>query len=209
MEVYGAERFAALYGTLLPIPAARVRGLDDGASFALGDATLRVHHTAGHAWHHFVVDDPAVGTVYTGDSFGLVYPALQRAARFAFATTSPTGFDAAEARRSIDRILALGEPAACLTHYDEVRDLDEVAAQLRHWIDLSEKWVEEAAQSGEPLATITAKIEQQIRVALAEHAARAGLALGADDWKLLALDIELNSMGLAVVADKRRHAKRD
>ncbi len=110
--------------------------LEDGATFELGAATLRVLHTAGHAKHHFVVDDPALGTVYTGDTFGLVYPALQRAGRFALATTSPTDFDASEARRSLAKVVSLGEPAACLTHYDEVRDLDRGReSQVRAWID--------------------------------------------------------------------------
>ena len=71
--VYGAERFKELYGSIEPIAASRVRALEDGESFALGDATLRVWHTAGHANHHFVVDDPCIDTVYTGDTFGLVY----------------------------------------------------------------------------------------------------------------------------------------
>ncbi|HEY2510095.1 MAG TPA: MBL fold metallo-hydrolase, partial [Polyangiaceae bacterium] len=77
-QVYGEARFAELYGRIDPIPADRVRALEDGARFPLGDATLTVHHTAGHAKHHFVVHDPALKTVYTGDTFGLVYPALQR-----------------------------------------------------------------------------------------------------------------------------------
>ena len=53
------------------------------------------------------VDDPATGTVYTGDTFGLVYPALQRSGRFVLASTSPTDFDPVEARRSVDRVLAV------------------------------------------------------------------------------------------------------
>src|SRR4051812_12512714 len=85
-SVYGAARFAELYGRIDPIPEARVRALDDGATFELGTSTLRVHHTAGHAKHHLVVDDPALRTVYTGDTFGLVYPALQRGVRFALAS---------------------------------------------------------------------------------------------------------------------------
>src|SRR5260370_1295578 len=81
-----------------------------------GGGALRVFRTAGHANHHFGVHDPSLDTVFTGDTFGLVYPVLQRRGRFAIATTSPTNFDAAEANRSIDRVLGLGARAACLTH---------------------------------------------------------------------------------------------
>lgn len=205
-KVYGPERFAELYGTIAPIPAERVRTLDDGATFELGDATLRVHHTAGHAKHHFIVDDPTIGTVYTGDAFGIAYPALQRGARFAFASTSPTDFDPVEARRSVDAILACGEAAACLTHFDEVRDLAEVAAQLRRWIDRSEAWMNEGIASDLALDAMSARIADGIRAAFVEEAERCHLSLGDAEWKLLAIDVELNAQGIAFVADRRRGA---
>lgn len=181
-QVYGAERFAALYGVLEPVPAARVRALADGETFSLGSATFRALHTAGHAWHHMVIDDPASGTVYTGDSFGLVYPALQQGALFALATTSPTGFHAAEAHKSIDRIVALGEPSVCLTHFGEQRDVAGIASQLHRWIDLSEQWRTEGGD-----------IEAKMRAAIAADASARGAIL---DWDTLALDIELNTQGL-------------
>ena len=203
-KVYGAAPFAALYGTIDPIPKERVRALDDGATFDLGDASLRVHHTAGHARHHFVVDDPATDAVYTGDAFGVVYPSLQRGVRFALASTSPTDFDPAEARRSIDIILALGERGACLTHFDEVRDLQEVASQLRGWIDRSEEWLEQAAKSPDPMPAMIASLEDKLRAAIAEDASQRGLALDAADWKVLSVDVALNAQGIAFVADKKR-----
>lgn len=203
--VYGAARFAELYGTIAPIESQRVRALEDGATFELGSATLRVHHTAGHAKHHFVVEDPRLETVYTGDAFGLVYPALQRGARFAIASTSPTDFDPAEARRSIERILALGAKAACLTHFDEVRDLVEVATQVRAWIDRSEKWLDDATTSDQSVPELTARLAADLRRAMLADAAGRGLTLDAADLRLLALDIELNAQGIAHVAEKRRH----
>lgn len=203
-EVYGPARFRALYGALEPIAEARVKSLADGATFALGDATLRAVHTAGHAWHHLIVDDPTLATVYTGDSFGLVYPALQRGVRFLLATTSPTGFHAAEARKSVDRILALGEESACLTHFGEVRDLHECARQLHRWIDRSERWVHEATQREAPLPELEASITQKIRAALAQEAASLGLVLTEADWELLSLDVELNAQGLAFASRQGR-----
>jgi glyoxylase-like metal-dependent hydrolase (beta-lactamase superfamily II) len=206
-SVYGEKRFAELYGKIEPIPQERVRALEDGETFALGDATLRVLHTQGHAKHHFVVDDPATGTVYTGDSFGLVYPALQKdGKRFAIATTSPTDFDPVEARKSIDRIVTLGEPAACLTHFDEIRDVAEVAGQLHAWIDRSEKWRDDAAKSDASVEEMTARIQTELRRAIEEDTRSRGIVFGDAEWKILALDIELNAQGIAFVADKIRKA---
>jgi glyoxylase-like metal-dependent hydrolase (beta-lactamase superfamily II) len=193
-----------LYGRVQPIPAARVRVLEDGDTFELGGARLEAHHTAGHAKHHLVIADPATDAVYTGDPFGLVYPALQRAGRLALASTSPTDFDAAEARRSLDRVLSLGAGVACLTHFDAVRDLDVVAAQVRAWIDRSEAWLEAAAASEQGFEAARDTIAAEIRAALSREANAAGLSLTSADWALLAVDIDLNAQGVSFAALKAR-----
>lgn len=203
-EVYGEARFQAMYGTIEPIAAERVRTLEDGESFELGDATLRVHHTAGHANHHFVVDDPATGTVYTGDTFGLVYPALQGGGLFAFPSSSPTGFDPAEARKSVAKVLALGEPTACPTHFGEVGDLPAIATQVLAWLDRAEAWLDEAVRSDAPLAEVEKVLEVRWREAFEAEARGRGLTLGEAEWRVLGLDVELNAQGIAFVAGRRR-----
>lgn len=198
IRVYGEARFAEMYGTIVPIPEGRVRALDDGATFELADATLRVHYTTGHAKHHFVVDDPALDTVYTGDAFGLVYPALQHSGRFAIASTSPIDFEPPEARHALDLVLGLGERHACLTHFDAVDDLAEVAAQVRGWIDRSEAWLEECLVSDAPAPEQTKRIADEYRAALVTYPLRA------EDLELLATDIDLNAQGIVVAAERRR-----
>ncbi|MSP25587.1 MAG: MBL fold metallo-hydrolase [Myxococcales bacterium] len=198
--VYGEARFSELYGVLEPVPQARIRALDDGASFDLGGATLRVHYTAGHAKHHFVVDDPALGTVYTGDAFGLVYPQLQHSGRFALASTSPIDFDPAEARRSLELIVGLGARHACLTHFDSIEDLREVASQVRAWLDRSEAWLEQCLLSDASLEAQTEAVAASYRAELSRY------PLSAEDWSLLQTDIALNAQGIAVAAARRRRA---
>jgi glyoxylase-like metal-dependent hydrolase (beta-lactamase superfamily II) len=203
--VYGEERFAKLYGKIEPIPKERVRALEDGETFELGDATLRVRHTAGHANHHFVIDDPATESVYTGDSFGLVYPALQKHGLFALATTSPTNFDAKEARISIDLIRGLGEKYACLTHFGASPEIDGIAQQLHAWIDRADAWVQEAARGTETVDAITARLRTAWRDAIAREAEARNLQFGAAEWEVLAMDIDLNAQGLAVAAELKRN----
>ena len=205
--VYGEERFAKLYGKIEPIPKERVRALEDGETFELGDATLRVLHTAGHANHHFVIDDPKAESVYTGDSFGLVYPALQRNGLFALATTSPTNFDAREARISIDRIRGLGESHACLTHFGASTDIDGIAEQLHAWIDRADAWVEEAARGEETVEAVTERLRTAWREAIERESEARGLRFGPAEWELLAMDIDLNAQGLAVAAELKRNPR--
>lgn len=202
--VYGAERFEALYGTLDPVDAGRVTALDDGASVPLGNATLTFFHTRGHANHHFVVHDPAYDAVFTGDAFGLVYPRLQRAGRYAFPSTSPTDFDAVEARSAIDRIAGLGTARACLTHFGEVRDVAVVAAQLRDWIDFSEALMHQAVVLAPEEAS--AHVKKSLLARFEESAARLGLHFDEEDRRLLAVDLDLNTQGIVWAASKRRGA---
>ncbi|HEX7665422.1 MAG TPA: MBL fold metallo-hydrolase, partial [Polyangiaceae bacterium] len=194
--VYGKERFTELYGEMKPIAKERVKSLEDGESIELGGAKLTAWHTYGHAFHHFVVDDPATDTVYTGDTFGLVYPALQHFGRFAIPSTSPTGFHAEEARKSIAKVLSLGRRFVAPTHFDAYEDKDVIARELSHWIDRCDAWVQEHTKSGEPADVVQKKLEAQWTAALHETAPH----FGPDEMKILALDIELNSQGLAHAA---------
>lgn len=208
-RVYGAERFSALYGCVAPISPDRVRPLDDGAEIALGDAKLRFLHTRGHAKHHFVIHDPALDAIFTGDAFGLHYPVLQRAGTFAIASTSPTDFEPDEARKSIARIVAQGTRTAYVTHFGAVRDLRGAAAQLTQFLHEAEGWLEEATRSSAPVAELEAVLRDHLRGAFQEQARRVGLTLGSADWDRLALDVELNAQGIAFVADQRRTAASD
>lgn len=198
--VYGEKRFRDLYGSIDPIDGSRVRSLADGESFELGDAKLTVWHTAGHAFHHFVVDDPATETVFTGDTFGLVYPALQAHGRFVIPSTSPTGFHAMEARKSLDKVLSLGERFVCPTHFDAYEDQMAIAGQMRRLLDRAEDWVEEASRGDETIAAMEARLMTEWRAAIVEEAP----SLGPDELALLALDVELNAQGLAHAANAIR-----
>lgn len=198
--VYGEARFAHLYGDVQPIPAERVRALADGESFELGGATLTAWHTAGHAWHHLVVHDPAVECAYTGDTFGLVYPAVQQHGRFALASTSPTGFNAAEARKSVERVLSLGVRQVCPTHFGPWSEVTAIGAQVRRFVDRAEQWLAEAVASGLPAPALQARLEAKWRRAILDEAPRFGEA----ELAALALDVELNAQGLAAVAVESR-----
>ncbi len=200
--VYGDARFDALYGALPPVDAARVRALEDGQSVPFGRGELAALHTRGHANHHMCVVDRARDAVFTGDTFGLVYPDLQRGARFAFPSTSPTDFDAAEARRSIDAVLGLGCARVIPTHFGEFADAAVIAAQLRGWIDVSEAAVEACASMEEGAREAHAR--EVLTAEMARRLADAGIELGDDERALLALDLGLNAQGLAWAAGRRQ-----
>src|SRR3974390_6402 len=63
--VYGAEPFRRLYGQLLPIAPERVQVVADGERVRLGERTLELLHTPGHAQHHYIVADRAHASLFS------------------------------------------------------------------------------------------------------------------------------------------------
>jgi len=202
-QVYGKERFRELYGTIEPIDAERVRIMQDEEQLEWGDRTLTFLHTRGHANHHFCIHDSASNGIFTGDSFGIVYPDLQGEGLFAFPTSTPTDFDAAAARQSVDRILGTGAERAFLTHFGEVGDLDGVAAQLTPQLDVFGAIVDEAYAGELEGEALDAFCDRRVRAHFDGLLQMHGLE-GDAIRELLELDTALNAQGLAFAVRKRR-----
>lgn len=201
--VYGEERFAQMYGTIDPIPAERVRIMADEEVLDWSGRELRFLHTRGHANHHFCIHDPTGGGIFTGDSFGLVYPALQGNGLFAIPSTSPTDFDAAAAKASLDRIVATGAGVAYLTHFGGVNDLEGVAAALHSQLDRYGAIVDEAFASDRDDAAVEAWCAEQVGMIFDELLREHGLE-SPQARAILATDIDLNGQGVAFAVKKRR-----
>ncbi|MEM6294158.1 MAG: MBL fold metallo-hydrolase [Myxococcota bacterium] len=201
--VYGEARFAEMYGVIEPIPAERVRVMADDEELEWNGRTLRFLHKRGHANHHFCIHDPTSGAVFTGDSFGLVYPALQSKGLFTLPSTSPTDFDAAAAKASLDRIVATGAHTAYLTHFGGVTELDAIAKLLHAQLDRYGAIAEEAFASDRDDAGVEAFCREQVE-ALFDDLLRSH---GIDDAltrRILQTDMDLNGQGVAFAVKKRR-----
>ncbi len=142
--------------------------------------------------------------VFTGDSFGLVYPALQKNGLFAIPSTSPTDFDAAAAKKSLDRIASTGAERAFLTHFGEQQDLLGIAAQLHPQLDAYGAIVDEAMESGIDGDALTRFCDERVQAIFAPLLKEHGL----DDEKTrahLKLDADLNAQGVAFAVQKLRY----
>jgi len=205
-QIYGDVDFEALYGARLePVPASRITAVHDQAQVALGDKTLGILHTRGHANHHLVVHDTLTGEVFAGDSFGLAYPLLQSRGQLSIPSTSPTDFDAAEARKSVRAIMALQPSEVYVSHFGRVMDIEAAAAQLLHHLDFSEALLESAVRCAEPDAALAAFCEQRLNEYYDCVFTSRGLA--AEAWAIVSKskDMVLNAQGLAHVAVRRRN----
>ncbi len=204
-SVYGDAEFQKLYGDIKPVPESRVYVPADGEVMPVGDTELKFIYTRGHANHHFVIHDRKTNSVFTGDSFGIAYPMLQRGSRpFLFASTSPTDFDAAEARISYDKIIATGATQAYPTHFGVWSDMRAGHAMLSEHMAQIEQ-IFGALKNGktggkEPYAFARAAIEAWFA---SELTAR-GITLTEPERQMLEMDIDLNAQGLAFAAARAR-----
>jgi glyoxylase-like metal-dependent hydrolase (beta-lactamase superfamily II) len=207
-QVYGEATFAELYGEITPVPAERVRSLEDGATVTLGSRTLRFLHTRGHANHHFVVHDTTANAVFTGDSFGILYPDAQVHGVFCFPSTSPTDFDPEAAHASVDRIVATGADAVYPTHFGRHGDLPILAEQLHTMLDAHAAILEEADTRDLDGDELDAFCRERVTALFDAELAARGLSDDAVVREITALDVDLNAQGVAFALQKRRYKRR-
>lgn len=132
--VYG-DALDLLFGELSPVPAARLRILDDVGVIDLGDGRrLESYYSPGHAKHHVGLLDSVSGDLYVGDAAGVYMPEtgdLRPA-------TPPPDFDLDTALASIDRFAALGPSRLLFSHYGPVSDvpatLERSAEEISVWV---------------------------------------------------------------------------
>lgn len=200
--VYGKEYVEAVYGDILPIAAERIIDAHEGLTLQLGGRELLMIDTPGHAKHHICIVDKKANAIFSGDMFGLSYREFDVDGRqFILPTTSPTQFDPAEMRASIDRLLSYQPSAMYLTHYAQVHDVPARGADLHRLLDRHVELAEAHANDGE---TRHAAIKQELAAYfLAELRAHGCTLPEATILEILATDLELNVQGLTWWVDHR------
>jgi glyoxylase-like metal-dependent hydrolase (beta-lactamase superfamily II) len=205
-EVYGEARFQALYGELLPIPAARVQSVADGERVQLGGRSLELIHTPGHALHHLAVVDTVHRALFSGDTFGISYRALDTAnGAFIIPTTTPTQFDPQQHLQSVDRMLGYQPESIYLMHFSRVTEVPRLGQELKEQIRELTRIAQRHAADADPAAGIRADMHALWLARLRALGSR--LDAAAID-AALENDLELNTQGLiAYLARERAKGK--
>jgi glyoxylase-like metal-dependent hydrolase (beta-lactamase superfamily II) len=202
--VYGESRYAQLYGELVPIPAARVHEVADGERVRLGERTLELIHTPGHALHHYAVVDAAHASIFPGDTFGISYRALDTAqGAFIFPTTTPTQFDPVQLTASIERMLSHRPESMYLMHYSRVREVARLGESLKRQVRELAELARRHAQDADPTPGIRAGMLAAWLAAARAHGCRQSET---ELSTLLAGDLELNTQGLTVWLQREQRA---
>lgn len=199
--VYGDEIYDRDYGVLAPVPAERVREMEDGAVTTVGGRELLFRDSPGHARHHFCVWDERTRGWFTGDTFGLSYRDLDTAAGpFVFPTTTPVQFDPDALHASVEMLMAAEPDWMYLTHFGRVGDLARLAADLHARVDRLVEIAERHAHSEDRTAAIQAAMHDTLKDAAADH----GVTLSEEAFRNVVWnDIVLNTQGLEFWLDHR------
>ncbi len=200
-KVYGAEPFARLFGEVREIEASRVRVLEDGEALTWGQRQMTFFETRGHANHHLSMYEASEGAVFTGDSFGLVYPWLDGPA---LVSSSPTDFDALAGMRSLEAIAGTGARRAYLGHFGGHAGLAAQATELREQLVFYGALVEQVDEEGLEGEALDARCAREVR-GLFEDVLLSGRAVSREHWAWLETDIALNADGVAFAVRKRRY----
>jgi glyoxylase-like metal-dependent hydrolase (beta-lactamase superfamily II) len=138
-RLYG-DHLERLFGKVIPVPADRIRTLDDHAELMLGSRRLVALETPGHARHHLVYLDEAAGDLFTGDAAGTAWPGT----RYVRPPTPPPEFDLLAWAATIERLLALRPRRLLLAHFGAHNWAHELFTQLRERLCA---WTEQARRA--------------------------------------------------------------
>lgn len=192
--VYGAEETARLYGEVLPVPAERIISPEDGARLEFGAMRLRCIDAPGHAKHHMAFFEETTRSLFAGDAFGISYEWMRGGKKpWLYPTSSPVQFDPSASKNTLRRLADLKPAALLLTHFGAVDGdgADEYCESLISQIDAATALTER--ENGDK-----AKIKAGLERLYAEEVCAHGIKeLPAPLCETLAIDLELNSQGLA------------
>ena len=199
LAVYGQAEMDSAYGSLVPVPAARVQATHDGMTVQLAGRPLRFIDTPGHARHHHCIWDERSRGWFTGDTFGLSYREFDTAnGAWVLPTSTPVQFEPEALRNSIERLLARDPEWMYLTHFGRVGDVRRLAGLLFEQIDAMVALGQQLKTAPDRHGALKSGLTALYRAQLQRHGVievEAGISG-------LALDIELNAQGLGIWLDR-------
>lgn len=130
-RIYG-DRMGSLWGRIEPVPADRLRTVEDDEVLTLGAVRVTALTTPGHAPHHHAWWLAAEGALFAGDVAGVVIgdgPVVP--------PCPPPDIDVETWRASLAKLRGLGAKAVYVTHFgrldDPARRFDELEERLVAW----------------------------------------------------------------------------
>ncbi|MCY3698605.1 MAG: MBL fold metallo-hydrolase [Gemmatimonadetes bacterium] len=143
-RIYG-DLMETLWGEFLPVPAESVTEVDEGDTVQLGDRTLRVAYTPGHAKHHVVYFEEDGGTAWVGDVGGIRIPPGG-----VIPVTPVPDIDVEAWNASMERVMAWAPDRIVPTHFGAVENPAAHFTELRDHLARWARTVRESLANEDP-----------------------------------------------------------
>lgn len=158
-SVERAIGMAAPYGEPVSIPSARCKPLAGGETITVGQHTLEVIDTPGHAPHHCCLYDPDADVLFAGDAVGMNFPEEGHRP-----TTPPPNFDLESWQSTLERLEALAPQTICYAHFGP-GDIGTGVEEIRTYRSMLPEYVDQVARArrthGDDVAAITLAVDDR------------------------------------------------
>jgi glyoxylase-like metal-dependent hydrolase (beta-lactamase superfamily II) len=159
------EAHDRLWGEVLPVPADRIKPWEPGARGSLR-RSFRAIPTPGHIGHHLAWLDETDGSLYAGDSMGIILTP----AGPTHPPTPPPAIDLAAWQESLERLKGIAPERVAVTHFGAHTDFEERRRALSERLVALESRVESALRRGDE--GDAQAYEEDVRGELAGHLPR-------------------------------------
>ena len=113
-DIYTEDWLVKNWGEILPTPIDNIKSLNDGYEFNLDkNRNLKALYSPGHAKHHFTFYDYESGTIFMGDTLGLIYPHGD----FVQPNLPPPDFNKDTLFKTLDSIYSLDLKQLAIAHF--------------------------------------------------------------------------------------------
>lgn len=160
-QIYGAL-MDPLWGEFLATPEDRTLSISDGDTIQIGDTTLDVHYTPGHASHHVALHEPERNIVFAGDVAGVRVPPSP----LVWPPTPPPDIDVEAWKVSTQRLRDLDPEKVLITHFDEyenvIEHLDQLDRRLDEWVELIAAWRDQGMDRDAMIEALKSEVISEI-----------------------------------------------
>ncbi|PLR97465.1 MBL fold metallo-hydrolase [Bacillus sp. T33-2] len=203
--VYG-DKFDELFDPVLPVPEDRIITKADRDTLEIGaGCTLSFYDTPGHANHHFSIHHMSLNGLFAGDTAGIYYPQLHRAGiELYLPSTSPNQFDPEKMLKSLALYKDLAVEKIFFGHFGMSVNTEEVYRQISWWLDVFVKESQSALLVAMDANEAIQETSTRLKEAVFDHLKEMGINESDPVFGLLALDLDVSSMGLIDYLSKKQ-----
>ena len=132
-DVYTEEWLKKNWGEIKPIPLENIKKLNDGADIKIDkNRIIKALYSPGHAKHHYSFYDETSGTIFMGDTLGLIYPH----GNFVQPNLPPPDFDKEVLFSTLEHIEKLELKQVAIAHFGIHSNPYELINNAKESIDL-------------------------------------------------------------------------